>query len=234
MSIPFSNGTPPGGPQAGFASNFKSALLALSPTRLYALSNPGSGNTEADLGSDGAPGTWHGSATQGRGLVIGDSNKAALFDGSTSYLDVPTSGLPSGSQSFSMGMVLLPLSPASQQYAAFGDTTVGFHFIALDYSGTQFQLGNASYTRDSANGPLLLVGTYNSASPTELLYIQGNKVVSATDTFTFSYGHAHIGASAKTSPDAFATMAAQYWFMITGTILTQAQIYGLVAAMLGN
>ncbi|MGH9637094.1 MAG: hypothetical protein ACRD72_19865, partial [Candidatus Angelobacter sp.] len=99
------------GPAGSVTSNFESVLLGLSPTRCYALSNAGSGTTETDLGSDAQDGTWSASgASQVSGMVIGNTKKAALFNGVAGTLSIPTTNLPTGAGLWTIGILFKELS----------------------------------------------------------------------------------------------------------------------------
>lgn len=229
------------------SSQFAAVIASLAPTRWYRLANAGAGTTEIDRGSDGLNATWSATgASKVRGMELGDNSSAALFDGTSGWLSIPTSNLPTGAQSFSVGMVMkiLDLNPGGVRTGWLmgnsGGAGVG-HICGFDYSTNQLQLDmNTTFISESwgaanpliaADGCVLWCITYDGT--TARLHMNGRySILSAVITLALAYGTAAIGSFVQSGD--FATMAAQDWFLIKGTVLTVAQLYNLASALRGN
>lgn len=231
--------TGPQGPAGRVTSNFENMLVTtLACNRVYALSNAGNGNTETDLGSDGQNGIWT-NGSQVSPMVIGNNKKAALFDGSSAYLSIPTTNLPIGGGVWTIGMLLCELShtPTLQWAWSIGDPSQSLHFAEIDW-GT-----NALETAGSAvnwNGALdkypfkMLIATYDGSSVK--VYCNDPTyptIATGAVTFALSYGAAVIGASSKGTPDQFANMVAQYWFL-KKSVMSSTDMYKILSALMGN
>lgn len=80
-------------------SYYTGVVLADSPLALYPLA--GNGN---DLSGNGRNGTAHGGVTFGQASLLtkDPAGSAALFDGSSGYISLPTAGLPTGAHAWTL------------------------------------------------------------------------------------------------------------------------------------
>lgn len=177
---------------------YAQSVMRDQPLRYYRLSET-NGTTAVDAMGN-ANGTFQGGVTLGQtGLIKGDPNTAVLLDGSTGYLSMPTSGLPSGSQAFSIefwmnltvgqatGHAIMKVGNDTnlQQVALY--YTVSGAFVNL-YTGTSHTTGaNAA----PAGTICHFVVTYNGT--TLILYTNGQNVVQTTIALNLTYGIAYIG-----------------------------------------
>lgn len=110
------------------------------PIRYYRLGER-SGTTAVDSSSSGQNGTLNGGITLGQaGLIKGDPTTCMSFDGSTGYISLPTTGLPTGTASWSVEAWVTTGSTIASSAAYFivffgTDTTDG---------GAEFFWGNVS------------------------------------------------------------------------------------------
>src|SRR3989442_137950 len=97
--------------------SYQSVVLADNPIRYYRLGEA-SGTVATDLGSQAQNGTLNGGITLAQtGLPVGDADTSELFNGSTGYISVPTTGLPSGSANFTLECwVQFPSFPGASKY----------------------------------------------------------------------------------------------------------------------
>src|SRR6266851_29344 len=73
-------------------------------------------SSATDSGSQAKDGTVHGGVTLAQtGLISGDTDTSALFNGSTGYISVPTTGLPSGGNWTMECWIKIPAIPQNGQ-----------------------------------------------------------------------------------------------------------------------
>jgi Concanavalin A-like lectin/glucanases superfamily len=180
--------------------SYSSVVLAKSPIRYYRLGD--SGATAHDSGSQAQDGTLNGGITTGQtGLIAGDANTSMLFDGSTGYISLPTTGLPTGAAAWSMeAWVKMPSVPTTglRTIMSFG-TRSGTQFALLAYGGADngwevwdwasryiFVAGAAT-----ANTVYHVVLTYNGTTLT--LYLNGSSIGTSAATLNIVLTEATIG-----------------------------------------
>ncbi len=182
---------------------YSSLILADAPLRYYRLGER-SGSVAVDLGSQGQNGTIVGGVTEGvQGLIAQDPNTAMSFNGTSGYISVPTTGLPTGAQPWSMEAWVrmpnpLPAIGTFNAVANFG-TTSGNQYVDLFYRGSvsKFEVDDwtstvvQGTTTPVAGATYYLAVTYDGS--TARLYVNGNLEVSAAKTFAIGSGGAQIG-----------------------------------------
>jgi Concanavalin A-like lectin/glucanases superfamily len=187
--------------------NYKATTLAKSPIRYYRLDET-SGTTAYDLGSGVQNGTLHGGITLAQpGLLFKDLNYSMLFNGSSGYISVPTTGMPTGAAAWSMECwVHMPLAITAaygpiMEFGTFGGTAN--QGARLDYGGgfgNAFAIDNADWSA-SVQGTLAplaghtyhLIATYDGT--TIRLYINGELAGSTAYTFNIVLASALIGTA---------------------------------------
>jgi hypothetical protein len=158
---------------------YSSVVLADSPIRYYRLGEA-SGTWAVDSGSQLQPGAINGGVTLGHVGLIGDSDLAMTFDGSTGYISLPLTSLPTGNNAWSLeAWVNLSTIPGDTNFRAilsFGDQsadTGGALYLRSGALGCNVYSGAHTVTGLSpvTNKNYHLVGTY--ASGTLTFYING-------------------------------------------------------------
>src|SRR5436305_14319754 len=82
--------------------SYSSTVLADNPIRYYRLGET-SGTVATDVGSQAQNGTLNGGITLAQtDVLVGDSDTAELFDGSSGYISLPTASLPTGASAVSL------------------------------------------------------------------------------------------------------------------------------------
>ena len=166
--------------------SYQSVILADNPIRYYRLGES-SGTVAVDSGSQAQNGTLNGGITLGQtGLLVGDANTSMLFDGSTGYITVPTTGFPSGVQAISLECWLSTTSlPGAGTYDFVVDvgTVVAEEELSLYTNNSEIQFGfkaggNIVSSAITANTTYHVVGTWDGTNLR--LYINGSLVGSPT------------------------------------------------------
>lgn len=182
--------------------SYPSIVLADSPIRYYRLGEA-SGTTAYDQSRNLSNGTLHGGITLNQaGALNADTDTSMLFNGSTGYISLLTSGLPTGAAAWSIECWLsLPSLPGAGNFpvaVALGNTGVnqggGFLFngdtqkLLLTIFGGVGDVGALSIP---ANAVFHCVGTYDGT--TVKFYVNNAFMGSLTHSLNFSAG-AVIGA----------------------------------------
>ena len=194
---------------------YRANVLADTPLTYYRLGDAVGSGTAADSSGNGRTGTVNGGVTFGEaGLLAGDTDTAALFDGSTGYVALPTTGLPTGAQPWTLEAWI---SASSFGGGGARGTILGFGTYANDSmatlqvynNGTSTQLVLSCYSADiaataalSLNTTYHVVGTYDGVSTR--LYVNGALAASGTFALTIANAFANIGAGNSPATDLFA------------------------------
>jgi hypothetical protein len=181
-------------------STYSTTILADSPIRYYRLDET-SGTAATDSGSGAHNGTYTGGFTLNQsGLLIGDSDASALFNGTTGYVSIPTTSLPTGAGTWSVEAWVNFSSLANAPQVFFMGTNATNQAIELYYSSTnsrwQADLNGATTVNGAAattNTTYYLAATYDG---TQLrLYVNGSLAGGPTTvTANLAYGTALIGS----------------------------------------
>jgi hypothetical protein len=187
--------------------SYSSVVLADSPIRYYRL-DESSGTVAHDLGSQAQNGTLHGGITLSQtGLLTGDSDTAMLLNGSTGYISLPTTGLPTGASAWSMECwIKFSSVPGAGNYPIacnLGNNTSG-HDASLYFDGdTQnLTLGFTGLTNISSSLTVTaghiyyLAGTYDGTTGTFYCYdaTAGTSTTNShAEALSLTYGSAYIG-----------------------------------------
>jgi uncharacterized phage-associated protein len=186
-------------------SQYSATILAESPLRYYRLGEL-AGTNAVDLGSQAQDGTLHGGITLGQaGLLRNDPDKSELFDGSSGYISLPTTGLPVGANAISLECWLkFPTVPGVGVYGiaiGLGTNAVG-QAISI-YSDAAQKLTASIQNAVLVQGPSIVqnvlyhcVATYNGS--TLNFYVNGISQGTANTTANFTYGIASIGQDIAT------------------------------------
>lgn len=141
-----------------------------------------SGTSAIDSSGHSHTGTYHGGFTLNQpSLLVSDSTPAVLFDGSSGYVSLPTTGLPTGANPFSIDCWFQPsIDLAGQNYPcpiSYG-TRGGNHEVLFWVNQSDGNLHFAVGTDDIDSGVSMLsgetyyaAGTYNGSTATLYLGI---------------------------------------------------------------
>lgn len=131
----FSAYTATGGSLTQDKLTYLDTVLADSPVRYYRLDET-SGTTFYDATGSGNNGTLNGGITLGTaGLLTGDTDKAATFNGTSGYISGNMTGLPTGASPWSMECIIKYTGSGSFQGA------VSFGTIGTIWTNTRAGLG---------------------------------------------------------------------------------------------
>lgn len=177
-------------------ANYYSAIMHDQPLRYYRLDEAG-GTVANDKGTQGQNGTLHGTITQGSaGLITGDPDAAMTFDGSTGYISLPTTGLPTGANPFTLEMWMkMPSFPGSLGDVFNFGTFNNSQLAALYYSSNAiffgFDTGSDISTAISTGTIYHVVGAYDGT--TARLYLNGVLKANVAITLNIALTSANIG-----------------------------------------
>ena len=182
--------------------SYAQKVLALSPLRYY-RTDENSGTVAHDLGASGQNGTISGGVSATGGLVGADRDGGMLFDGSSGYISLPATGLPSGASAVSLEcwFKIASIPSTFPMLLSLGNRTAGQQFdIYIDASGNLWceilSVATAGGGSISLNTPHHAVATYDGT--TLKLYLDGVLLsTTATGTASVTYGAAAIGAQAS-------------------------------------
>ena len=202
-------------PTAGSVNNgYADVVVADVPLRYYRMQEA-SGATAYDVSGQGQNGTYQSSPTLGvTSPISGEpADKAITLNGTSHYLSVPTTGLPSASAAVSLEVWFrITANPATTPRAlAFLGTTTASQavFLQVDTSGrVSAQLwGGASTPNSSAvalNAWHHAVLTYTGgANGTLTLYLDGSSIGTATITAAVLLGSCEFGRAAGSASVTF-------------------------------
>src|SRR4029077_10291164 len=187
---------------------YKQVILAETGLLRYYRMDTASGTVLTDSSGNGKNGTISGTVTYGTtGLIRGDTNTAMTFSvAGTSSISIPTTGLPTGANHWSVECwVKMPSLPSGGttyfMCLCLGTVTTGGKTIAIYYfAGTtkSFVLDNdngfdiASTAAPVAGTTYHLVGTYDGSKMQ--FYVNGTAQNTGTAaTMNLTYGSAYIG-----------------------------------------
>ena len=117
---------------------YKAAVLTDAPLRYYRLQEV-TGTTAVDIGSQALNGTYTGGFTLGQQPApAGGSDYDVLFNGTTGYVSLPTTGLPSGTAAWSMECLAnFASNPSGSVYLiAWGATSLAAQIAYLQITAT--------------------------------------------------------------------------------------------------
>lgn len=196
------------------ANTYVDIVQANMPSLLrYYRFDESSGANAYDLGGAGQTASYVGSPTLSvAGAISGDTDTAISLNGTTQYVSIPTTGLPSGSAAFSLicwvkitanpttntrSVIFIGTSAASNEAAAIGINTsgqpVGFLWGGTNITGAALSLSTWH----------LLILTYSGGTNGTLtLYVDGASVgtpQTVTAAITYSGGVAQVGNSTSAS-----------------------------------
>lgn len=184
--------------------SYSSTVLADNPIRYYRLSET-SGTTATDSGSQAQNGTINAGVTlKAVPVILYDSDMAMTFNGSsTSYISLPTTGLPSGSQPWTIeGWVRFSATPSSfTTIVAFGSKAGNLEQANIMAMNDMSVLLTAYFGDIQSppgtmqlNAPNHIVGTYDGTSTR--LYVNGQFVAGPVPyALNVTLAWAYIGAS---------------------------------------
>jgi hypothetical protein len=184
--------------------SYSSTILADSPIRYYRLGET-SGTIANDSGSQAQNGTINAGVTlKAAPVILYDSDMAMTFNGSsTSYISLPTTGLPSGSQPWTLeAWARFSSTPSSFTTVVGFGSNAGHLEQANLMAMSDLSVLLTAYFGDiqsppgvmSLNAPNHLVGTYDGAST--WLYVNGQLVAGPVPyALNVTLAWAYIGAS---------------------------------------
>lgn len=162
------------------------------------------GTTAKDSSGNGHDGTLSGGVTVAQaGLIKGDPNGSMLFDGTSGLINLPTTGLPTGANPWTLEAWVkmpgtLPVSGSGFNGVVSIGTNVSKQIAWMYYRTTsqKFRLDTADNTINFTgvavgNGIYHLVGTYDGVTVT--FYVNGVAQGTYADTLSITYGTAQIG-----------------------------------------
>lgn len=176
-------------PTTGPANTYVDTVLANGGANLlrYYRLDEASGTSAYDIGGTGQTGTYNGSPTLGvPGAISGDTDTAITLNGSSQFVSLPTTGLPSGSAAWSVGCwVKLSATPSAFVCMATWGTNTANQRVEMAFnSGGQPYVGfggGAVATGSVLTNNVwhLVVGTFDGAH-TLTLYVDGAQVAQNT------------------------------------------------------
>lgn len=223
-------------------SGYYDAVQSDTPTRYYRL-DESSGTTAYDSMASGNNGALNGGITLGTtGLCTSDPDKAETFNGTTGYINVPTTGLPTGNGSFSV-VILTQVagSPAATSslwwLGANTGTRTGIWLQMTNTRTIQVVLATTGIVITSAavstGTPHLIALTWDGT--TVKLTIDNAAALTATPgafALTYASGGASIGANFNNAaPSQFYPGILDECSITTGTALSAARITAYYTAM---
>lgn len=197
---------------------YSSLILASSPIRYYRMADT------TDSSGGGHTATAFGGVSNGLAL-IDDADLAAVFDGSSGYLSVPTTGMPTGAQAWTMECWFsIPVLTSGNPYVmmAFGGTISGLNytFLGVNTSNHIYMPGNVDSTVLVPGETHYGAATYDGT--TGRLYLDGVLKQSFTEAFTLGNTFATIGRLSGSGDYANATIdeAVYYNTALSGATIT--------------
>lgn len=189
---------------------YPDAVKADSPLRYYRL-DEASGTVAYDASGSALNGTYTATGvTYGTtGLLTGDTDTAVTLNGTTGYITVPTTSLPSGNAPWSIEAVIkTPASfAATMEVVTFGvnGTTRGEPQLLIGPTGNAIA---GTFSGDTAGFALSTSTIYHLAATwdgtTLTLYVAGSAVKTATPgALNVTPTYATIGATAAATPASF-------------------------------
>jgi Concanavalin A-like lectin/glucanases superfamily len=188
--------------------SYSAVVLADSPIRYHRLGES-SGASAIDAGSQLQNGTITSVSYGTAGLLVADSDTAMTFNGTSSYITLPATGLPTGAASWTMECWITTPNPLP--------TSLGTVMMMMGHETT----GNgATLFLDAASGGKITVDAWSSTAvawstlpgvsttyhvvatydgTTLSLYVNGSLVNSATASFSLTYPDGAGGAIGATS-----------------------------------
>lgn len=185
--------------------SYLSTVLADNPIAYYRL-DEASGSTITDSSGNGRNGTTHGSIVySASGALTNDSDSAMGFDGSTTYISIPTIAFPTGASAWTVeGWAKVDVTPGDYKtIASFGTYSVGKLAALFLMSDMSALLSTYSGDIRSASNTIALhtwyhvAGTYDGASTR--LYLNGQLVAGPT-VFSLNVALAFASIGAGNSP----------------------------------
>lgn len=170
------------------------------PVRYYKM-NETSGTTAIDYSGSAQNGSYVGGVTLGQPGIIDDPTTCVKLDGTTGYLNVPTTGLPTGNAAWTMfAWGYFTANPAASVALCYLGANIAKEevFLLVQSNGFPVVGGNGltnivSATAVPLNQPFLLAMTYDGTTLTGLL----NGVAFGSSTpgpLSIAYGSVQFGA----------------------------------------
>ena len=199
--------------------------------RYYRLGEA-SGTSAQDYGSNALSGTYTGGFTLAQtGLIFNDVGKSVSLNGSTGFVSLPITALPTGSSSVSFGAWVSPAAAGAGDTMVMylGNSTNGqFIYLAMN-SSRQFYVSNGTVGTTVSSAVTLstthfVVAVWDGSKL--YCYVDGslNGGAGTSTTLTMTYGTAKIGATNGATN--FWNGKVQEAFIVSG-VLSQAQITAL-------
>lgn len=196
-----------------------------------------SGTTAQNL-SSANNGTYTGGVTLNQPSLLDDPNPCIKLDGSTGYVSVPTAGLPTGNNAWTvLGWGMISTSPSGTACLWSFGTNAAKQDIVLGITSSNFPtLGGNSLTSITGttavplNEPFLLAATWDGTTLTLYHYSSKFSGVVGTSTpgaLSITYGTVQIGAFLAGAATTWNGYAAQAGFW--SSALTTAQIANVYA-----
>lgn len=221
----------PGAPSLATAANtttnnYKTFLLSLSPTRYYRLDET-SGTVAADSSTANQAGTYVGAPTLNvAGALDGDSDAAITVNGTTQYVNAPTTSLPTGNGAITLGVWFkFSSNPAGQEELISYGTGSSRFFIQIDLNTS----GQA--VADTGSGTVtsgaLSTGVWHFAvatwdGTTLKLYIDGVSVgtpaTPGAQTIAASGNFLRVGANVVSTPAQFFAGSLDEAFVVNSSL----------------
>lgn len=222
-------------------SSYYSVIMRDAPIRYYRLGEL-SGTIAKDSSASGQDGTISGGVTMGQsGLLRGDVNGAMLFDGSTGYVNCPTTGLPTGANPWTIEIwTSTPNTNVYYNALCYFGTNSNLEFAGIYLNTNKFLvvlydtnvIGATTVGNDTT---YYVAGTYDGT--TVRLFVNGHLDASGAYNLNIVEAYCQIGARQSASVDYFAGTldeAAIYNYALSADQIAHHYHAGLASEMFGH
>ena len=195
------NGAPSAGPYV-YGANYLGQINLDFPIRDYRMNTA----SATDSGSQTQNGTINGGVTTGQsGLITSMTDASMLFNGSTGYISLPTTGLPSGANAWTVeAWFKAPVVSGFMTLLCLGGNGVANAGMELAISSSTVAVSDSltpkvTSATISANTIYYAAATYNGSTIT--IYVYNSSGLFATNSGAYAYSLNYSGGIAQIGDD---------------------------------